>query len=75
MCPIAFCTVPNPSMNIDRSLTPTSMEIYIAFIYFFQDGCLFNGQVYQENQAFDDGCTRSCVCMNATSGQYSCRQK
>ncbi|XP_060081054.1 uncharacterized protein LOC132560404 [Ylistrum balloti] len=38
-------------------------------------GCLFNGQVYYQNQPFDDGCARSCVCLNATSGQYSCRDK
>ncbi|XP_076111945.1 uncharacterized protein LOC143080130 isoform X2 [Mytilus galloprovincialis] len=39
------------------------------------DGCLYNGQVYSQNQAWMDGCAKYCVCVDATKGQMSCRAR
>jgi hypothetical protein len=39
------------------------------------DGCLYDGQVYSQNQAWMDGCSKSCVCVDAKKGQMSCRER
>ena len=39
------------------------------------DGCLFNGQLYIQNQQWHDGCGYTCVCQNATTGHFSCRER
>ncbi|KAK3581064.1 hypothetical protein CHS0354_033850 [Potamilus streckersoni] len=38
-------------------------------------GCLYKGQLYVQNQAWEDGCEYSCYCKDAISGLYSCRRK
>ncbi|XP_055997634.1 uncharacterized PE-PGRS family protein PE_PGRS24-like isoform X18 [Ostrea edulis] len=36
-------------------------------------GCVYKNQVYQQGQTWKDGCTYQCTCVDATSGQYSCK--
>ncbi|XP_076111939.1 uncharacterized protein LOC143080127 isoform X2 [Mytilus galloprovincialis] len=38
-------------------------------------GCLYDGQVYSQNQAWMDGCSKYCVCVDASKGQLSCRER
>nr|XP_022339887.1 glycine-rich cell wall structural protein 1-like isoform X21 [Crassostrea virginica] len=35
-------------------------------------GCVYKHQVYQQGQTWKDGCTYSCTCTNAATGQYTC---
>ncbi|OWF53570.1 Cartilage matrix protein [Mizuhopecten yessoensis] len=38
-------------------------------------GCLFKGQLYVQDQTWEDGCSYSCRCTDSTKGVYSCRPK
>ncbi|XP_052816208.1 uncharacterized protein LOC128242861 isoform X2 [Mya arenaria] len=39
------------------------------------DGCLYKGKIYVQNQAWEDGCGLSCICTDAYTGLYSCKEK
>lgn len=41
----------------------------------FAEGCLYNGQLYNQGQMWDDGCKYTCTCLNAVTGDYKCREK
>jgi len=36
-------------------------------------GCIYKGQVYSQGQTWKDGCSYSCTCNDAASGQYACK--
>ncbi|XP_061197993.1 uncharacterized protein LOC133206079 [Saccostrea echinata] len=38
-------------------------------------GCFYNGQLYQQGQTFDDGCKYTCTCADASRGYYTCQNK
>ena len=40
-----------------------------------QPGCLYKGQVYGQDAAWDDGCDYKCRCVDAKVGQYQCDDK
>ncbi|XP_078338507.1 uncharacterized protein LOC111134355 isoform X1 [Crassostrea virginica] len=37
--------------------------------------CVYNGQAYRQGQEWFDGCDKKCVCVDAKTGYYSCRQR
>ncbi|KAK7505814.1 hypothetical protein BaRGS_00003085, partial [Batillaria attramentaria] len=37
--------------------------------------CVYNGVPYNQGQSWDDGCTYSCVCVDANEGKYICSEK
>ncbi|KAJ8302983.1 hypothetical protein KUTeg_019379 [Tegillarca granosa] len=37
--------------------------------------CLYKGNMYQQGQTWDDGCTYSCVCIDGSTGRYKCTEK
>ncbi|XP_053376973.1 uncharacterized protein LOC123528762 [Mercenaria mercenaria] len=39
------------------------------------NGCLYKGQLYIQDQAWEDGCEFSCICKDASTGLYSCKHK
>ena len=45
------------------------------FLICTTDGCLYNGNLYIQDQQWDDGCKLSCVCEDAAAGRYKCRAK
>ncbi|XP_070202959.1 uncharacterized protein [Littorina saxatilis] len=38
-------------------------------------GCLYKGQVYVQDQRWDDACDLSCLCEDAATGRYKCRAR
>ncbi|XP_041376891.1 uncharacterized protein LOC121389362 [Gigantopelta aegis] len=38
-------------------------------------GCLYHGQVYVMGQRWDDGCVKTCECVNEDNGLYQCRDR
>ncbi|GFR69726.1 collagen alpha-6(VI) chain [Elysia marginata] len=38
-------------------------------------GCLYNGKLYVQGQRWDDGCSKSCECLDALTGNTKCRQR
>lgn len=49
----------------------------IADVIFFcgTEICVYNGQAYRQGQEWYDGCDKKCVCVDAKTGYYSCRQR
>ncbi|KAL5022346.1 hypothetical protein ScPMuIL_001501 [Solemya velum] len=39
------------------------------------DGCLYKGQLYVQNQMWEDGCDFNCQCENGQNGLYTCTQR
>ncbi|XP_025115701.1 uncharacterized protein LOC112577005 [Pomacea canaliculata] len=39
------------------------------------DGCLFHGRVYIQQQQWNEGCDFTCVCLDAGSGRFACRER
>ncbi|XP_063442595.1 uncharacterized protein LOC134722891 [Mytilus trossulus] len=39
------------------------------------NGCIYKGKTYQQDDHFDDGCLYKCVCEDASTGKYVCREK
>ncbi|XP_076113274.1 uncharacterized protein LOC143080959 isoform X2 [Mytilus galloprovincialis] len=40
-----------------------------------RDVCVYKGGIYKQGQTWDDGCTYSCECVDASSGRFSCTDK
>lgn len=41
----------------------------------FTAGCLYNGQLYVQNQQWEDKCATVCTCNDASTGIYACRER
>jgi hypothetical protein len=41
----------------------------------YVDGCVYGGNVYTQGQTWDDGCTYTCECLDASTGRYRCTEK
>lgn len=50
-------------------------KIKNKIVSIFAEGCLYNGQLYNQGQMWDDGCKYTCTCLNAVTGDYKCREK
>jgi hypothetical protein len=37
--------------------------------------CVYNGKMYTQGQTWDDGCSYTCECLDATKGLYKCTDK
>ncbi|XP_013383816.1 mucin-19 [Lingula anatina] len=40
-----------------------------------RNGCVYNGKTYKQDESWSDGCQYDCQCLDAKTGQYSCREK
>ncbi|XP_060567789.1 mucin-2-like isoform X2 [Ruditapes philippinarum] len=40
-----------------------------------RNGCVYGGNVYTQGQTWDDGCTYTCECLDASTGRYRCTEK
>ncbi|XP_046570033.1 uncharacterized protein LOC124278355 [Haliotis rubra] len=38
-------------------------------------GCLYNGQLYVQDQQWEDKCSTVCTCNDASTGIYACRER
>ncbi|XP_035824757.1 uncharacterized protein LOC101847325 [Aplysia californica] len=62
---------------------PKLSELGLQLLYFnphlfalkSTDGCLYNGQLYVKGQRWNDGCSKSCECLDGATGRTKCRQR
>ncbi|XP_052233684.1 uncharacterized protein LOC127846468 isoform X4 [Dreissena polymorpha] len=75
-CQIPVCTSPTGTVvgvpgTISGSNVPTNTYNPTGT----RSGCVYNGQVFQQGQTWDDGCKYSCECLDSATGQYRCTEK
>ncbi|XP_067652673.1 mucin-2-like [Haliotis asinina] len=61
-----------PGVITGHGLPTTSLNPYVTGK---RDVCVYNGKTYKQGETWNDGCTYTCVCIDADSGKYQCTEK
>lgn len=51
------------------------LAVYTDVCVEFTGVCIYNGNIYNQGQSWDDGCKYVCTCENANAGVYRCTSK
>ncbi|XP_060600216.1 uncharacterized protein LOC132753729 isoform X4 [Ruditapes philippinarum] len=63
---------PAPGQTLAPGMVPTAQPGVITGAL---NGCLYKGTLYSAGRRWDDGCDYTCVCNDASTGQYKCTPK
>ncbi|XP_053401477.1 uncharacterized protein LOC123550590 isoform X2 [Mercenaria mercenaria] len=63
---------PAPGQTLAPGMIPTAQPGQITGAL---NGCLYKGTLYSAGRRWDDGCDYTCVCNDASTGQYKCTPK